>query len=604
MMRSRIEPEIRRLLREVFMVLESEGVKLMQLLACGWAGIIAWRNAVGYDAAATMKTPKKRLRPPAGIAFLVFLALTLAGCGPSPPKPVRGYLLISIDTLRADVLGSYGYPKPTSPFLDSLAARSVLFENAYVQLPGTLPSHMSMLTGLYPMEHGVYPPNSVLSPRIPLITEIFQRAGFKTAGFTEGGFVHRSFGFDRGFDEWDDKVPGIPTDLEVTLSRGLEYLKRLRADDRFFLFLHSYVVHDPYTTIEPYTTQFGAHPVPGAFPPLGEYFQRFNAGDKELTISPEALAYYRAAYDASVRYMDDRLAGFFRELEELGMAEDLVVIVTSDHGEEFLEHGKMVHGQLYPENLHVPLIIHHPRVKPRRVTDIVESIDLAPTFYELAGLDEAARFTGESLVPFLVGSKIDKTGLAYAEAFETASRTLIRDVSGKELQYLELEPDYAQDGIWLEKGIDFDFFEPELRFTAHSYKLPRRLEVWVDGAVAGTWDIEPETVQEFRLKVGEGQRHRRLSLRVDGCTVPAELGHGGDTRCIGARIQNLHMPTVSLFDLAQDPFAQIDISDGMSEETLRFYTNLQRFGRRGAPRNTSELEPELVERLKSLGYLR
>ena len=96
------------------------------------------------------------------------------------PRATRGYVLISIDTLRADHLGLYGYPRPTSPFLDSLARRATVFEEAYAQFPSTLVSHMSMLTGLYPREHGVFPPNAVLSPKVEMLAEVFQRAGFRT----------------------------------------------------------------------------------------------------------------------------------------------------------------------------------------------------------------------------------------------------------------------------------------------------------------------------------------------------------------------------------------------------------------------------------------
>src|SRR5690242_11731876 len=144
----------------------------------------------------------------------VVLAVLLLGCAgetepESPdtlqlpvPRSTRGYILISIDTLRADHLGLYGYPKPTSPFLDSLARRATVFDEAYSQFPSTLVSHMSMFTGLYPREHGVFPPNAVLSEKIETLPEVFQRNGFRTAGFTEGGYVSGRYGFRRGFDQF------------------------------------------------------------------------------------------------------------------------------------------------------------------------------------------------------------------------------------------------------------------------------------------------------------------------------------------------------------------------------------------------------------------
>ena len=122
-------------------------------------------------------------------ALVCISALVLAGGCTRVPKARGRFILISIDTLRADHLGAYGYARPTSPFLDSLAARGTLFENAVVQLPGTLPSHMSIFTGLYPGEHGVYPPEAVLSPRVATLPEVFRAAGLRTGGHTEGGYM-------------------------------------------------------------------------------------------------------------------------------------------------------------------------------------------------------------------------------------------------------------------------------------------------------------------------------------------------------------------------------------------------------------------------------
>ena len=135
------------------------------------------------------------------------VVLTLIGCRePLPaPEPTRGVILISLDTLAADHLSAYGYERETSPFLDSLAARGTLFENAIVQYPSTLVSHVSMFTGLYPQEHGVLPFSSRrLSAAIDTLPERFAHHGFRTAGHTEGGYVSRDFGFERGFDEFAD----------------------------------------------------------------------------------------------------------------------------------------------------------------------------------------------------------------------------------------------------------------------------------------------------------------------------------------------------------------------------------------------------------------
>src|SRR5690242_15605692 len=210
----------------------------------------------------------------------VVLAVLLLGCAgetepESPdtlqlpvPRATRGYILISIDTLRADHLGLYGYPRPTSPFLDSLARHATVFEEAYAPFPSTLISHMSMLTGLHPREHGVFPPNSVLSPKVEILPEVFQRHGFRTAGFTEGGYVSGRFGFRRGFDVFESRDRGHGhRPLENTFRRGVEFLESLGTDDRFLLFLHTYAVHTPYDAPEQYREPFWpGGPPPGAVP--------------------------------------------------------------------------------------------------------------------------------------------------------------------------------------------------------------------------------------------------------------------------------------------------------------------------------------------------
>jgi len=167
------------------------------------------------------------------------MLILLSGCGgggSTPPEqgigveelqPTRGLILISIDTLRADALGAYGYDLPTSPFFDQLAGRGTLFERAVIQYPSTLTSHMSIFTGLYPQEHQVLPPSTVLSAAIPTIPELLQTHGFRTAGHTEGGFVAGGYGFSRGFDEFTDTAYRQDTDIERTFDRGLSFLRSL-----------------------------------------------------------------------------------------------------------------------------------------------------------------------------------------------------------------------------------------------------------------------------------------------------------------------------------------------------------------------------------------
>ena len=344
------------------------------------------------------------------------LMLALLGCRePEAPRPTRGYILISIDTLRADHLGCYGYDKPTSPFLDSLAKRGTLFEEAYAQFPSTLVSHMSMLTGLHPREHGVFPPNAVLSDKVELLPEVFQRNGFRTAGYTEGGFMSGRFGFRRGFDEFHARDRNRNRPLEGIFRRGVQFLESLKKEDRFLLFLHTYAVHTPYDAPERFQRLFWqAPPPPGAIPPTGPALTRQNASGEQL---PQPVVDWLAAqYDAGIRQTDEVIQRFFGDLDRLGLAEDVTVVITSDHGEEFQDHGRFNHTQLYREVLRVPLLILHPdRKEAVRQAGVVQLVDLAPTLYELAKVKPTGKPTGSSLARLLGESAPTRPGSAFAE---------------------------------------------------------------------------------------------------------------------------------------------------------------------------------------------
>jgi arylsulfatase A-like enzyme len=346
------------------------------------------------------------------------------GCGESPAAapalasgPPRGIILISFDTLRADHLGAYGYRRETSPFFDQLAARGTLFDEAWVQFPSTLTSHMSMLTGLYPAQHGVYPPRGRLAADVVTLAERLQRHGLRTAAHTEGGYVRGGFGFRRGFDEMRARDARGPREIERTFGRGLAFLSQLGPDDRFFLFLHTYCVHAPYAPPAGYRGTFWSAPPPaGAFEPTGPLLARQNQSGEKL--SADVVAYFTALYDESIRYADAQLAALVGSLERMGLADEVILVVTADHGEELQEHGLMNHDQLYPEVMHVPLLVVTPERRPARHRRVVQSIDLAPSLLALAGAPAAPELPGRSFAADLGHDVPMAPSEAFAEAPE------------------------------------------------------------------------------------------------------------------------------------------------------------------------------------------
>jgi arylsulfatase A-like enzyme len=573
------------------------------------------------------------------ILFFSALSVVITGCGAESRLNV---ILISLDTLRADHLGCYGYSRSTSPFLDQLAERGTLFETAIVQLPGTLPSHMSMFTGLYPNEHGVFPPNGVLRSNIPTLPEILHNSGYRTAGFTEGGFVAGHFGFDRGFDRFDDEVPKLTNDVEVVFSRGLEFLQEARGSQPFFLFLHTYAIHDPYYPPLPYTTlyldglgtpesyedQFGFYrhsemPLmtperanehsrvfnatrnlinrglpPGADLPTGPHLVAENRSETR-NITPEALAYYTSLYDASINYVDDVLRAFFGSLEKLAVLDDTIIIITSDHGEEFLEHGKLAHEQVYQECLHVPLIILSPEhEKGRRVQDIVRSIDFAPTIYELTRVVPPTPVSGLSLVPLLEGSQNWPAQEAFARDSLDTSRSL-HTFDQRLLQAVVHKPPER----YYSRVAHFSTDRTEITFSAEGFHTPREVEILVDGSKYSTVLWTPGW-QNFELSFdGEPQR-REFVFQTPDCDVPAEVIDSIDQRCLSFRIAEFPRENLELFDLDADPSGTTDITAHEPVLGEQMANRMEKYG--PGPVNEGEtvtLSPDDIERLKSLGYL-
>src|SRR6185503_15580169 len=245
-----------------------------------------------------------------------------------------------------------------------------------------------------------------------------------------------------------------------TFAARLEFLQRTTESEAFFLFLHTYSIHDPYDPPEPYRSRFWkGEPPAGVAPPDGSELTALNTGDR--TLVPGELEYYRALYDAQINYTDDVLREFFAGLESLGLADSVSVVITSDHGEEFAEHGKLAHEQVYHECLHVPLLVRQPgQSAGRRVSTLTQSIDIAPTLYELAGIPPAGRpaMSGRSLVPLLEGRTSDGVEDAYAEAFVTSDRALYRQTREGLFQFLRHESRKAEDNLWVSRSISFDTF--------------------------------------------------------------------------------------------------------------------------------------------------
>jgi arylsulfatase A-like enzyme len=327
---------------------------------------------------------KSRILLVASLACVVALGLTLFR---TPKAAKNSVLVLMLDTLRADHLGTYGYERNTSPVLDQFARDNLKFSYAVTAAPWTPPSIASMFTGVYPATHGWMPPNMrdkvrkmavKLDDKLVTLAEIFKANGFSTAAVSPNPWITDEFGYQQGFDSFTEKVRAP---AEEIIRIGEAKIDEMAATGKpFFAYLHFLDPHDPYTPPGAYKTAFNG-PIPGgrSYPP------------KEVTNIN--------LYDGEIQYLDDQLGKLFAHLDEKGLYDDLTIIIVGDHGEQFMERGQHGHGhQLFNEEVHVPLLVKSPRAKGPRVVDITTStVDVFATALDAAGIEVPAGIPGVSL---------------------------------------------------------------------------------------------------------------------------------------------------------------------------------------------------------------
>jgi arylsulfatase A-like enzyme/Flp pilus assembly protein TadD len=323
-------------------------------------------------------------RCPALALGLSCLAGALLSCGPRRPL-IRNVLLVSIDTLRADRLSSYGFPRPTTPHIDAVAREGVLFKNAYSPVPVTLPAHCSMLTGTLPPFHGV---RDNLHKRLPdsslTLAEILKPKGFATAAVVSSFVLDRRFNLSQGFDTYDDRFHAVHKIGDISERKGDETTRlatqwlAAHGSEPFFLFIHYYDPHDDYEPPEPFASRW--------------------ADD---------------AYSGEVAFADHCVGQVLDKLKQLRVYDSTLIVITGDHGEMLGEHGELNHGFfIYESALRVPLVIRVPRATaPSRQVDApVSLIDIVPTVAALVGAPAPKRTQGVDLSPWLLGGRVEGAG--------------------------------------------------------------------------------------------------------------------------------------------------------------------------------------------------
>jgi len=384
--------------------------------------------------------------------LVAVLAASIAGCHREPEPPLN-LLLVSIDTLRPDHLGCYGYGKDTSPVIDGLSGRGVTYRNAISTSAWTLPAHVSLFTSLPESVHRVDRDWTRIDERRVTLAEVLRDAGYVTAGFYTGPYLHPAFGFDQGFDVYEgcmdylDRVPAVlrgattgdeidgvferfrnpdfkPPPEEMAVRAEIDRLSHadrtsavlaeravswLEANQTstFFLFLHFFDAHYDFIPPPPYDEMFRDPDAPDDVPSRGFLTDPRISAD----MSEAALRQVISQYDGEIRWVDHNLGLVLDAVDRLGLRDRTLVVVTSDHGEEFFEHGGKGHRRtLYDEVIRVPLIFSSPGVVPEGLIDdsVVSLVDILPTIAGLLGVEPPAEATGRDLRPTIAA---DATGV-------------------------------------------------------------------------------------------------------------------------------------------------------------------------------------------------
>lgn len=308
-------------------------------------------------------------------------------CAAAHPRPAvqpgrnigrPSVLLITLDTVRADHVGCYGYSAVQTPNIDRLATEGVRFANAYTQVPITLPSHAVILTGTYPMFNGVRDFTSTgLRSDIPTLSEVFHHNGYHTAAFVSSFVLNSMWGLNRGFDVYDDEMgPGVGHSNQLflvqrrgdrTVDQMLDWLGR-NGREPFFVWLHLYDAHSPYHSPNPYRSRYPGHP-----------------------------------YDGAIAFDDSQVGRVFARLRQMAIYDDALIVLTSDHGESLGEHGESEHGFfIYNSTLRVPLVLKLPgrSMTTSVISQPVSTLDIATTIAQVCGIPpaESAGFRGQSLL--------------------------------------------------------------------------------------------------------------------------------------------------------------------------------------------------------------
>ncbi len=564
-----------------------------------------------------------------------------------PANRATPIILISCDTVRPDRLSVYGYPHQTTPHLETFAREAVVFENAFTPAPWTLHAHMTLFTGLHPEQHGVTA-DAGLAENVSTLAESLRGGGYLTAGFT--GFrnwLTPEQGFAQGFDVWETPKETVRS-IDETHDHALTWLASHKLPN-LFLFLHNYEAHgllkvDSEAPL-PLPTNHGSpdSAVARYFHPDGpdwtaaeaartqSLLEDFNRGKGEMT--PRNHDLNLAYYDDSIATVDAAIGDLFAQLKDLGLYDRAMIVVLSDHGEAFGEHGNYGHNQLYDDLLRIPMLIKFPNAKHagKRIADYVTLADVMPTILDTVGARLPASQYSSSLLPLIEGGHRRPTQNLYATRLEwrgmrTPAAKLIYSIKTQrhELYHLPTDPHEVNDLFpkfqWMVPKLSSQLaaFYPPPSTGWHFHMqnpsgAPTRMKLTTAGRFEREWLEFPNFWNNPSVETGAPLQEIEadLSAAVDRISVVRTLGNdpgihlelssdaNWDVLTGGAHYSGTQIRAV--LDPAQSASAPLDARANTSPDSPRLTIWYVAPERQQSP--TAALTEEERTALEALGYV-
>jgi arylsulfatase A-like enzyme len=387
------------------------------------------------------------------LAIAICILFGVAACTPSDPiaplrAPGSNVVLITIDTLRADHIGAYGYSRDTTPNLDRFAEEAVRFEAAFSPRGLTFPAIASLLTSKHVYNHGVVSMrNVVMSESLLTMPEALKQLGYRTVEFN----AHLGFGPKTGFHQGFDDFHLFHSDDEPKMVReAVEWLST-NGDERFFMWLHSFGPHSPYQAPEPWRHRFTDPKYAGEYDGTQKPLYDITMS-KEL--SEEDREHIIALYDVKLAWIDDLIGKLLSGIDELGLRENTLVIVTADHGEELFDHHHFFshESSAFDGVLRIPLMMRLPgRLEPGTVPSevVVESVDVFPTVLDVLGETRPSGLQGSSLLPVLTGADDPSSVYAFGTVDHPDGELSVRSIRSSRWRYLENPDNYSPHHVWV-----------------------------------------------------------------------------------------------------------------------------------------------------------